>query len=418
MVMFLGFGSEVKAAQGLTCLYEKGTNNYKYMLVQDTDGNLVVWRNDNDVKAEDVGWVKHFEGDNVQWGNDDGTKGENVITPGSLTKCPGGVVRTSEGRTIFYEEYEKLDGNVVDKITEFFGFNKMNPLDSNNSKNEAVVLEDFSSEILSEVDNSEIYIENGTKECSSIEQSWFDDFAKKGLDNGSTASCVYYKNYDNGCHIIRMGITTDKKFTFSQHEPYKALEKNNTAKVGVLEKDIDVAIYDSTITNYGGVCPSSIFVDRQVNNEGGFTTVVSKVYLTDDTRTTKKYIRKAQTGNNLKDGSELTNDVEINIGFEKIEVTSCEDLFGESGELIDLLKFIINLFRILVPIMLIGLGTLDFAKAIFAGSEDNMKKAQGKFIKRVLIAVAIFLVPSLLKLILDIANGIWGNIDASLCGLL
>ena len=104
--------------------------------------------------------------------------------------------------------------------------------------------------------------------------------------------------------------------------------------------------------------------------------------------------------------------------FQKIEILDCETLFGGSDELIDLLKFILNLIKVLVPLMLVGLGTLDFAKAIFAGSEENMKKAQSKFIKRVIIAIAIFLVPSILKLVLSVASSIWGNIDADLCGLL
>ena len=68
--------------------------------------------------------------------------------------------------------------------------------------------------------------------------------------------------------------------------------------------------------------------------------------------------------------------------------------------------------------MLFGLGTLDFAKAIFAGSEDNMKKAQSKFIMRVMVAICIFLIPTLIKLILTIASGIWGNISPDFCGIL
>ena len=41
---------------------------------------------------------------------------------------------------------------------------------------------------------------------------------------------------------------------------------------------------------------------------------------------------------------------------------------------------------------LLSSNKLDFAKAIFSGNEDGMKKAQAKFIKRVIIAVVIFLI--------------------------
>ncbi len=408
MFLFINGGVEVKAAQGLTCLYEPTVKD-RYALIQETDGNLVVLRHDSTkAKIDDEGWRTYLVGDNIKWGDENGKEGVEIIAPGSLNSCPVGMILNKNKYTIFYSEYsEKLSS-------------KIKKLNSDDSLNEAVVLESFSTENLSEVDNPEIYIEKGIKQCSSIDQKWFDDFAQVAVDNGYNASCVYYKNYDNnGCHIIRMAITTEKEFFLEQHEPYIALEKKGSARVGALEWDIDGAIYNNIVTNYGGVCPSSIFVDRQVDPiDSSMTTVVSKVYLTDETLNTEKYIRKSQRGNNLKDGSELTNDVHTNINFDKIEIDDCEDLFGDSPELLDLIKSIINLFKILIPIILIGLGILDFAKAIFAGSEDVMKKAQSKFIKRVLIAVAIFLVPSLLKLVLSIADNIWDVIDPDLCGLL
>ena len=72
----------------------------------------------------------------------------------------------------------------------------------------------------------------------------------------------------------------------------------------------------------------------------------------------------------------------------------------------------------MIPLLLIALGIVDFAKAVFGGNEDNMKKSAVKFGKRVLIGIVIFFIPSILNIILDIANKIWGNIDPSLCGIL
>ena len=42
---------------------------------------------------------------------------------------------------------------------------------------------------------------------------------------------------------------------------------------------------------------------------------------------------------------------------------------------------------------------------------------QSKFIKRLIVAVIIFLVPSLLQLLLSIASNIWPEIDATMCGI-
>ena len=99
-------------------------------------------------------------------------------------------------------------------------------------------------------------------------------------------------------------------------------------------------------------------------------------------------------------------------------IESCEDLFGNDNHITNILKIFVNVVKFIVPIILIVMGSLDFIQAIFAQDDGAMKKAQGKFIKRVIIAVIIFLVPSALKLILTIANSIWPNISADFCGIL
>ena len=103
----------------------------------------------------------------------------------------------------------------------------------------------------------------------------------------------------------------------------------------------------------------------------------------------------------------------------KINFSSCQELLGnDSSELIDLLKSIITIIKISVPLILISLGTLDFGKAVLSPDENLMKKSQQKFIKRIIIAVVIFLIPSILKALLTLASSIWGNISADLCGIL
>lgn len=104
-----------------------------------------------------------------------------------------------------------------------------------------------------------------------------------------------------------------------------------------------------------------------------------------------------------------------------LSILSCEELLGgdsEDDEIIGMLKALVLMLRIAVPILMIVLGALDFVKAIFADDESQMKKAQGKFVKRLILGVCIFLIPSFLKLLLTIANGIWGNIDTDFCGIL
>lgn len=92
----------------------------------------------------------------------------------------------------------------------------------------------------------------------------------------------------------------------------------------------------------------------------------------------------------------------------------CNDLFDQS--LIDLLNDILKYPRIIVPILVIGLGLIDLGKAVMASKEDEMKKAQKTFIKRVIIGVAFFFIPALVNIIMWLANIVWNGMYPT-CGL-
>lgn len=100
-----------------------------------------------------------------------------------------------------------------------------------------------------------------------------------------------------------------------------------------------------------------------------------------------------------------------------LEETSCEDLI--TPELKKQIKRILTYVRIIVPILVIVLGMTDFARAMLAGKEEEMKKAQTTFFYRLIIAAAIFLVPSIIELLLDLANMGWKNglFGNSNCGI-
>ena len=69
---------------------------------------------------------------------------------------------------------------------------------------------------------------------------------------------------------------------------------------------------------------------------------------------------------------------------------------------IAVLKAIINIIKWGVPILLIIFGTIDLAKAVVAGKEDEMKKAQNTFIRRLVYAIAVFLVVTLVSFVIGV----------------
>ena len=78
----------------------------------------------------------------------------------------------------------------------------------------------------------------------------------------------------------------------------------------------------------------------------------------------------------------------------------CSDFTDEHG---NIFKDIWNIIRIVIPILLIVLGTADFAKASFSADEDTMKKTQTKFIRRIIAAVILFVLPFIVQVILSLA---------------
>ncbi len=74
---------------------------------------------------------------------------------------------------------------------------------------------------------------------------------------------------------------------------------------------------------------------------------------------------------------------------------------SEAKKLID--KYL-GYIHILVPIMVMTLGIFDFLKAMTASKEDEMKKAQKRFIIRLVAGVLVFLAPTIVNLIINILN--------------
>ncbi len=121
-------------------------------------------------------------------------------------------------------------------------------------------------------------------------------------------------------------------------------------------------------------------------------------------------------GLNSEDTSDVRKEYEAIAGDRGISVIiDCEGLLGQ--ELVDKINSYLDIVKIVIPIILIGFGIFDFAKAVFAGTEENMKKAQQDFIKRLGIAILIFFVPTIVNIILNIANKVWGIISPDTCGL-
>ena len=84
----------------------------------------------------------------------------------------------------------------------------------------------------------------------------------------------------------------------------------------------------------------------------------------------------------------------------------------------DLVTFIHNIIvviKIAVPIILVIFGMLDLAKGVVAGKEDEIKKGQQVFIKRLIAAALVFFVITIVQLVMGLIssedNSFWNCAD-------
>ncbi len=76
------------------------------------------------------------------------------------------------------------------------------------------------------------------------------------------------------------------------------------------------------------------------------------------------------------------------------------------------IHLIVVAIQIVVPILLIIWGMIDFAKAIIGQDEDKIKAGQKLFMKRLIAAVLVFLIVTIVQLLINVAASV-ANGDGS-----
>ena len=67
-----------------------------------------------------------------------------------------------------------------------------------------------------------------------------------------------------------------------------------------------------------------------------------------------------------------------------------------------IIKYVIILIQISVPIILVVMGTFDLVKGVVAQKEDEIKKGQQIFIKRLISGALVFFVIALVKIMIGV----------------
>lgn len=80
-----------------------------------------------------------------------------------------------------------------------------------------------------------------------------------------------------------------------------------------------------------------------------------------------------------------------------------------SDRIIKWLANIVKWVKYIAPVLVIILGILDFIKAFASGNDDEMKKVKVRFVKRLIAAALLFIVPFIIEFVLDVFNLVTDN---------
>lgn len=85
--------------------------------------------------------------------------------------------------------------------------------------------------------------------------------------------------------------------------------------------------------------------------------------------------------------------------------TLCEGILVPNA-LFNVVATIIKGIKIVVPILLVIWGMLDFTKSVVAKKEEDIKKYQKAFVSRLISALVVFLIVFIVQLAVNLVSGV------------
>lgn len=238
-------------------------------------------------------------------------------------------------------------------------------------------------------------------------------------DKTSDMKICRYRNYDSGNQIYIYYNSKSTIMIYSNEDRGVKLNLKLGQTYEHVPKSNNYDNYTAHLTNISS-CPSILYETEKRTEVGGgqgqaSVTIERNIYISD------VEFNKFETFNFLgqygkKYVYNFSKCTEEEKQSDNPPPTICSDLKLFSGEIIDYINGAMTIIQIGVPILLIGLIIYDFASAVFASSEDKVKKAKERAIKRIIISIVIFFVPTLINFVFSVVNDVWGT-KYEICGL-
>lgn len=262
------------------------------------------------------------------------------------------------------------------------------------------------------------------------DDAWNNDRCPEYLVVGTNVSYVSdsehleaAKNYMTGIsYVMQLKVHTFPNSSVGGNISYKICECDENIFYNIAEKRNLVSLSGSggsSIQNWGSVVDKSIkFVGIMAATNNSCPNIIKSSkgnYITDEANKTaiinkvngtelKCEVSRSTPAETIINKPEYNNpsvNTDIIKPFEKgASLYSCGNLYINDipSTIPRITSLIYNIFQVIVPVALVILGMLDLVKAITSQKEDEIKKGQQTFIKRLIAAAIIFFIFALVKL--------------------
>ncbi|MGN1312266.1 MAG: hypothetical protein ACI4U4_04590 [Bacilli bacterium] len=117
------------------------------------------------------------------------------------------------------------------------------------------------------------------------------------------------------------------------------------------------------------------------------------------------------TNNNANNNTDNKQNNNKDSDLEMIEACENPDIL----RIIYFIKILIDIVKIIVPIALIVIGSVDLSKSVMSNDEKEQKKSLNLFIKRLIYAVVIFLVPWIIEVFISLLGDLTDDVNWTDC---
>lgn len=216
-------------------------------------------------------------------------------------------------------------------------------------------------------------------------------------------------------YYIELGYFNNKKYIgVATDENYTDIVVATDGTLGVTKNMVSFvvpsqnAINEIWLTNGKVISKDKLVIKRAIGS------VEQIYYITGSEKTNPGESEKVETKDVTNEDTNKYDTVKNEKVHKDLDITavnlcSATDANGNANHsllVFQVIGYIILIIKILVPIVLIVLGSIDLGKATLSNDDKAIKDSSVQFGKRILIGLVIFFIPTILDFFLSLINGV------------